>query len=128
MATTLKSYQGQIASIKQGNWNYTFPYNINLFDLAIENSIFKDQKNNSEKTFIISRIGIQTDPGNVVILNNYIAGTSDPALTDVIIEIGKTGIYQANDVKINNIVFQKPEEQENIGVKNTIIDYIIQEV
>lgn len=128
MATTLKSYQGQIASIKQTDQNYTFPYGINLFDLAIENSVFKDQKNNSEKTFIISRIGIQTDPGNVVILNNYIAGTSDPALTDVIIKIGKTGIYQANDVKINNIVFQKPQEQENTGVKNTIIDYIIQEV
>ena len=121
MATTLKSYQGQIASIRQPN--FSLPQG-NLFNLMKQNSIFKGPEQD-EKTFIISRIGIVTEPGNIVSLGNYVAGSqfSD----EIKVEIGKTGIYQANDIKINFIKFLDKEEHE-IEAKNTIIDYIIQEV
>lgn len=121
MATTLKSYQGQIASIRQPD--FSFPEG-NLFDLIKQNSIFKDQRQD-EKTFIISRIGIVTEPGNIVSLGNYVAGSSFN--DEVKVEIGKTGIYQANDIKIKSIKFQNKTGNE-IKIKNTIIDYIIQEV
>lgn len=123
MATTLKSYQGQIASIRQPD--FFFPQNNNLFNLMKQNSIFKDQESN-EKTFIISRIGIVSDPGNIVSLGNYVAGS----LFDdrVNIEIGKTGVYQANDIKINYVSLQNKKDNDEGKIKNTIIDYIIQEV
>lgn len=124
MATTLKSYQGQIASIRQSESEFSFPCNEDLFDLMKQNSIFKDQESN-EKTFIISRIGIVSEPGNIVSLGNYVAGS---LFSDIVnIEIGKTGVYQANDVKINYVSLQNKKENENT-IKNTIIDYIIQEV
>lgn len=120
MATTLKSYQGQIASIRQPN--FYFLQNNNLFNLMKQNSIFKEDES-QEKTFIISRIGIVTEPGNIVSLGNYVAGS---LFNDKVnIEIGKTGIYQANDIKINYVSLQS---KNGDGVKNTIIDYIIQEV
>lgn len=120
MATTLKSYQGQIASIRQPN--FSFPQDNNLFNLMKQNSIFKEDES-QEKTFIISRIGIVTEPGNIVSLGNYVAGSSFNDMVNI--EIGKTGIYQANDIKINYVSLQSKNGDE---VKNTIIDYIIQEV
>lgn len=123
MATTLKSYQGQIASIRQSN--FYFPQNNNLFNLMKQNSIFKEDES-QEKTFIISKIGIISDPGNIVSLGNYVAGSSFSDIVDI--EIGKTGVYQANDIKINYVSLKNKKDNDEGEIKNTIIDYIIQEV
>lgn len=123
MATTLKSYQGQIASIRQSN--FYFPQNNNLFNLMKQNSIFKEDES-QEKTFIISKIGIVSDPGNIVSLGNYVAGSSFSDIVDI--EIGKTGVYQANDIKINYVSLKNKKDNDEGEIKNTIIDYIIQEV
>lgn len=55
----------------------------------------------------VEHIGIQTDVSAYVLLN------------EKEIEIGKTGIYEINDVEISSLVFKKDTDE------NTIIDYVV---
>ena len=96
----INGYQSQIASINQENKE--FEKNTNLFDIIAEE--FEEGKN-----YIVRRIGIQTTPGIKVLLNS------------IPIVIGKTGIYEVDDVEITSIVLEENND-------DMIIDYIIKEV
>lgn len=63
----------------------------------------------------ISHIGIQTETGNIVLLN------------DKEFEIGKTGIYEIGNTVITSIKFKETNTHGDTVIidKNTIIDYII---
>lgn len=96
----INGYQSQIASINQENKK--FEKNINLFNIVAEE--FEEGKN-----YIIRRIGIQAIPGTEIQLNS------------IPIIIGKTGIYEVDDVEINSIILNEDND-------NMIIDYIVKEV
>lgn len=89
-------YQGQIRAIDQPN-GYFIRGN-EIFTLI--------QQDTSINTAYIEKIGIQTYPGTLIRLNGQT------------IEIGKTGMYETDEVEITSIQF--PENSP----KNVIIDYI----
>lgn len=93
----INGYQSQIASINQENKK--FEKDINLFNIIAEE--FEEGKN-----YTVRRIGIQTAPGTKIYLNS------------IPIIIGKTGIYEVDDVEITSIILE--EDNDDI-----IIDYII---
>ena len=96
----INGYQGEIAAINQPEKKFNEG---NLFETIIKNEL------NPEKNYVIKKIGIQAIPGTEVQLNS------------IPIIIGKTGIYEADDVEINSIILN--EDNDNI-----IIDYIVKEV
>ena len=93
----INGYQGQIRAADQPN-GY-FPANQEIFNLI------------QDLTYInidyLERIGIQAPPATRLKLNN------------TVIEIGKTGLYEADDVAITSIQFY-----EN-SPKNVVIDFVV---
>ena len=96
----INGYQGQITSIIQPE---SFVVNENIFDKIIEKEA-EDGKN-----YVIQRLGIQALPGTVVKLNS------------ISVKIGKTGIYEIDDVEITSIKLQQALE------KDMTIDYILKQ-
>ena len=92
----INGYQGQICAADQPN-GY-FPANQEIFN-RIQDAAYVNIDS-------LERIGIQAPPATRLKLNNEI------------IEIGKTGLYEADDVAITSIQFY-----EN-SPKNVIIDFI----
>lgn len=91
----------------------------NLFNL-IKNKYSVFQNTSIDKNCYLSRVGIQANPGDKILIN--FISSNDSNLTEI--EIGKTGIYEIDNVRINSLKFS-----ENTEIKpNVIIDYIIQEV
>ena len=129
----VNGYQGQIRAADQSN-GY-FEKDVELFTL-IQNLASID-------VGYIKRIGIQLNPitkgettqdlqqynaidGSTQYTiqlpkNTTVLTPTQVRINNEIIQIGKTGIYEANDVEITSIQFV-----EN-SPKNTIIDFIIQE-
>lgn len=91
----------------------------NLFNL-IKNKYSIFQNTSVDKNCYLSRVGIQANPGDKIIIN-FVNGTNND-LTEI--EIGKTGIYEIDNVRINLLKFSQETEIK----PNVIIDYIIQEV
>ena len=113
MATKNNGYQGQITTSNQPG--YVFRANQDLMDLIIQDSKWTS----SPSTIIyIERIGIQAQPETVVLLTNRSSSSLISGQITTSIKIGKTGLYEANDVQINHIAFQN-------DTQNVIIDYII---
>ena len=112
---TINGYQGQI--IYQD-----FKNNKN----EIQNLIHLSSIIPSNKPCLISRIGIQAIPGDRFKFENR---SSEIA----VVEIGKTGFYEANEVEIVHIQYipkkkdtNSNEDEERSG-HDVIIDYIIKE-
>ena len=97
----INGYQGQIAAINQQD--KVFHANQNLFDIIAEE--FETGKN-----YIIKRLGIQALPNTNLILNS------------IPVTIGKTGIYEVDDVRINQILLTTDSNSD------MIIDYVIKEI
>ena len=87
----------------------------NLFNL-IKNKYSVFQNTSNDKNCYLSRVGIQANPGDKILISFINVGE------DIEIEIGKTGIYEIDNVRIDSLKF-KSEIKPNV-----IIDYIIQEV
>lgn len=105
-------FQGQIAAlVYEGK---KFPSGRNLFN-DIKNASKFNQQTPTSKNCFLSRVGIQANPGDIVNINFV---NNDPTQ----IKIGKTGIYEVEDVKITFLSFINDSD------KNAIIDYIIKEV
>lgn len=108
----LNGYQGQIAACYQPD--FCFHEGQNLMPLIIQDSKWK---NDSNKHIYIERIGIQAQPGTVVLVSNYFQdGTTGEEQE---IKIGSTGIYEANNVRIHLIKFIEDTSYD------VIIDYIL---
>ena len=87
----------------------------NLFNL-IKNKYSVFQNTSIDKNCYLSRVGIQANPGDKILISFInVDGNIE-------IEIGKTGIYEIDNVRIDSLKF------ENEIKPNVIIDYIIQEV
>ena len=105
-------FQGQITALIYSN--NKFPKNRNLFNDIKDASKF-NQQTSVDKNCFLSRIGVQANPGDIIKINFV---NNDPTQ----IKIGKTGIYEVEDVKITFLSFINDSD------KNAIIDYIIKEV
>lgn len=106
-------FQGQIAAlVYEGK---KFPSGRNLFN-DIKNASKFNQQTPTGKNCFLSRVGIQANPGDIVNINFV----NDQNL--IPIKIGKTGIYEIEDVRIQYLSFDADSD------KNAIIDYIIKEV
>lgn len=108
----LNGYQGQIAACYQPD--FCFRKEQDLMPLIIQDSKWK---NDSNKHIYIERIGIQAQPGTVVLVSNSLQDGSGRENQEI--KIGSTGIYEANDVRIDYIEFI-----ENTSY-DVIIDYIL---
>ena len=108
----LNGYQGQIAACYQPD--FCFREEQNLMPLIIQDSKWK---NDSNKHVYIERIGIQAQPGTVVFVSNSLQDGSGSESQEI--KIGLTGIYEANDVRIDQISFDKDTSYD------VIIDYIL---
>lgn len=112
--TNNNGYQGQW-SMLLNSADLTEIGNGNLFNL-IKNKYSIFQNTSDGKNCYLSRVGIQANPGDKISISFVNQDNS------IEIEIGKTGIYEIDDVRIDSLVFEN-------GIKpNVIIDYIIQEV
>ena len=100
-------YQGQLAALNEET--KIFQKDKDLFSIIRINSKF------TEPTYL-KRIGILAQPGDVIKFGNIITGGS---LQEEEIQIGKTGIYEVDNVKIKSLSFK-----ENSG-PDAIIDYIL---
>ena len=98
----INGYQGEIAAINQPEKKFNSGSTNDLFNII--SSEFSTDKN-----YVVRRIGIQTSPGVVIKLNQ------------VPITIGKTGIYEVDDIEITSIILVEDND-------DMIIDYIIKEV
>ena len=94
-------YQGQIRAMDQPNG-----YFIGGNSQTAQEIFTLIQQDTSITTAYVEKIGIQTYPGTLIRLNGQT------------IEIGKTGMYETDEVEITSIQF--PENSP----KNVIIDYI----
>lgn len=112
--TNNNGYQGQWSMLLNST-DLTEIGSGNLFNL-IKNKYSIFQHTSNGKNCYLSRIGIQANPGDKVSISFVNEDSS------VEIEIGKTGIYEIDDVRIDSLKF-KSEIKPNV-----IIDYIIQEV
>lgn len=90
----VNGYQGQLYA--RDMENNCFAAGVDLYPIINENS----------DILYISRIGINAPPATVVIIN------------EKNIQIGKTGIYEVEDVKITSIRFEEDSPPD------AIIDYI----
>ena len=108
----LNGYQGQIAACYQSD--FCFREGQDLMPLIIQDSKWK---NDSNKHIYIERIGIQAQPGTVVFVSNSLQDGSGSEGQEI--KIGSTGIYEANDVRIDQISF------DNDTSYDVIIDYIL---
>ena len=106
-------FQGQIAALVYNGKK--FPGERDLFS-DIKNASKFNQQTPTNKNCFLSRIGIQANPGDVV----TIKFVNDDRQTKI--KIGKTGIYEVEDVRIKYLSFDADSD------KNAIIDYIIKEV
>lgn len=97
---SFNGYQGQICAFDQEN-GY-FPANQEIFTL-IQNLTYVNIDS-------LERIGIEAPPTTKVKLNNQV------------IEIGKTGFYEVDNVEITSIKFV-----EN-SPKDVIIDFIVNKI
>lgn len=95
----VNGYQGQLYA-RDIDSEHGFKEGMNLC-----NQIFDENDNNN---LYISRIGISTSPGTRVIIDG------------IEIEIGKTGIYEVENVKIKNMISFKEDSS-----LDAIIDYYI---
>ena len=87
----------------------------NLFNL-IKNKYSVFQNTSNDKNCYLSRVGIQANPGDKILISFInVDGNIE-------IEIGKTGIYEIDNVRIDSLKFESEIKP------NVIIDYIIQEV
>lgn len=87
----------------------------NLFNL-IKNKYSVFQNTSNDKNCYLSRVGIQANPGDKILISFINVGE------DIKIEIGKTGIYEIDNVRIDSLKFESEIKP------NVIIDYIIQEI
>ena len=108
----LNGYQGQIAACYQPD--FCFHEDQKLMSLIIQDSKWK---NDSNKHIYIERIGIQAQPGTVVLVSNSFQDGSGSENQEI--KIGSTGIYEANDVRIDQIEFKEDTSYD------VIIDYIL---
>ena len=106
-------FQGQIAALVYNGKK--FPGERDLFS-DIKNASKFNQQTPTNKNCFLSRIGIQANPGDVVTIKFINDDRQNK------IKIGKTGIYEAEDVRIKYLSFDTDSD------KNAIIDYIIKEV
>lgn len=103
----------------QGQWSML----INSADLEETNNLFNLIKNkysvfqntSIDKNCYLSRVGIQANPGDKILISFINIGE------DIEIVIGKTGIYEIDNVRIDSLKFESEIKP------NVIIDYIIQE-
>lgn len=125
MANTenINAYQGQISSIDHER--YGFPLNENLFLTEIlPNSIYSNDMA-AGADIVLSRIGVQAEPGTMIHLINQKAESEQKKHFSV--KIGKTGFYEIDNVQVTGISFTG--DNSNLGiVKNAIIDYIITKI
>ena len=112
--TNNNGYQGQW-SMLLNSADLTEIDDGNLFNL-IKNKYSIFQNTSDGKNCYLSRVGIQANPGDKVLISFVNEDNS------IEIEIGKTGIYEIDDVRIDLLKFK------NEIKPNVIIDYIIQEV
>lgn len=110
--TNNNGYQGQW-SMLLNSADLTEIGDGNLFNL-IKNKYSIFQNTSDGKNCYLSRVGIQANPGDEVLIS-FVNEDNNPTK----IEIGKTGIYEIDDVRINSLKF-KSEIKPNV-----IIDYII---
>lgn len=109
--TNNNGYQGQWSMlINSADLEETT--NLDLFNL-IKNKYSVFQNTSIDKNCYLSRVGIQANPGDKILIN-FINNSSS-----VEIEIGKTGIYEIDNVRINSLKFK------DVIKSNVIIDYII---
>ena len=112
----INGYQGQITAASQPN--YSFLANADIMPLIIND--YKNIPNKNNKLFYLERIGIQAQPETVVLLASTVLGENNiNGNQEQRIKIGKTGLYEANDVHIIGIKF------EQNTLHDVIIDYII---
>lgn len=96
----LNGYQGQICAADQNN--RCFAANQEIFTLI--------QDLAHVEVDYLERVGIQAPPGTMILINNSTASK---------IEIGKTGLYEADDVEITSLKFLEDSPE------SVIIDFII---
>lgn len=102
----MNGYQGQIRAIDQNQ--HCFLANVDIVDLIKDST----RENNNKENLFIKKLGIFTAEGTEISLTVK-GGTA------VTIKIGKTKMYQLDEVQIVSIKFV-----ENSPVQ-TIIDFII---
>lgn len=112
--TNINGYQGQWSMlINSADLEETT--DLDLFDL-IKNKYSVFQNTSNDKNCYLSRVGIQANPGDKILISFInVEGTIE-------VEIGKTGIYEIDNVRIDSLKFESEIKP------NVIIDYIIQEV
>lgn len=115
MNTLNNGYQGQLQYNSQ-----IFPRGQNLFPIICSDSKF------SPENCYLRRIGIMGHLGNIISLGKDESNKRQ-------IEIGKTGIYEIDnvDIKYLSFLFENPDEKENNNAElkkiTAIIDYILTE-
>lgn len=115
-------YQGQWSALLN-NEDYSSSSD-DLFTIIKSYSKFNEQTDSNKNNYL-SRIGIQANPGDVFIIQ-FISTTNEqqPAF----IQIGKTGIYEIDNVRISSLKFTDKNGNFRPMEPNVIIDYIIKEV